>query len=219
MHLSYHVDRIVNWLKWPVAVVAILLLPNSVLASFELVRKIVSAPKPVLPLLLGLGLYMLFWWRFLRRPVFGSFLSTLEHEVTHAFFALVTFHRVRGLRAMWRSGGQVSIQGTGNWLITIAPYFFPTICLFILVVSVILPVAILIPSDAIMGAAIGYHVTSTYRETHSGQSDLKKVGWLFCCLFLPTANIISYGVLLSFCYGGIGNMLSFVGAIFHWRWS
>ena len=143
MQLSQHVDRIVNWLKWPVAVVAILLVPNSILASFELVRKIVSAPKPVLPLLVGLGLYVLFWWRFLRRPIFGSFLSTLEHELTHAIFALATFHRVTGLRATWRSGGQVNFQGTGNWLITVAPYFFPTICLFILAASVLLPAALL----------------------------------------------------------------------------
>jgi hypothetical protein len=45
---------------------------------------------------------------------------------------------------------------------------------------------------------------------------LATAGWLFCIMFLPTANIISYGVLLSFCYGGIPTMLSFVRAITHW---
>jgi len=216
MQLSQHVDRVVNWLKWPAAVVTVLLLPNSVLASLELVQEIVSDPKPVLPLLAGLGLYVFLWWRFFRRPIFGSFLSTLEHELTHALFALATFHKVTGLRATWWSGGHVSYQGTGNWLITIAPYFFPTICLFLLAASVLLPAALLSPVGALMGATIGYHVTSTYRETHSGQSDLMKVGWLFGLLFLPTANIISYGVLLSFCYGGTPQMLTFSRAILPW---
>lgn len=217
MQLSQHVDRVVNWLKWPAAVLAVLLLPNSVQASLELVRKIVAEPKPVLPLLGGLGLYVFLWWRLFRRAIFGSFLPTLEHEVTHAVFALATLHKVTGLRATWRSGGHVSYQGTGNWLITIAPYFFPTICLIILTTSMLLPTALLSPVGALMGATIGYHITSTFRETHAGQSDLKKVGWLFGLLFLPTANIISYGVLLSFCYGGTPLLSSFLQAIFHWR--
>jgi len=134
----------------------------------------------------------------------------LEHELTHALFAIVTFHKVTGLRATWRSGGHMTYQGAGNWLITVAPYFFPTICLFILAASVLLPDSFHTPVGGLMGVAIGYHVTSTYRETHAGQSDLKKAGWPFCLLFLPTANIISYGILLSFCHGGTSAMLSFL---------
>jgi hypothetical protein len=214
--LSQHVDRVVNWLKWPVAVVAVVLLPNSVMASLDLLRRIVSEPRPVLPLLGGLVLYVVLWWCLFRRPIFGSFLSTLEHELTHALFALATFHKVTGLRASWRSGGHMTYQGSGNWLITIAPYFFPTICLFLLAASVLLPQTLLDPIGVLMGATIAYHVTSTYRETHAGQSDLNQVGWLFCLLFLPTANLLSYGVLLSFCYGGTALMQAFLQAIFHW---
>lgn len=214
MHLSQRVDLVVNWLKWPIAVVALLLLPYSVLATLDLLKTIISDPKPVLPLLIGLIVYAALWWRFFRRPIFGTFLSTLEHELTHALFAIVTFHKVTGLRATWRSGGHVTYQGPGNWLITVAPYFFPTICLFILVASVLLPTSFHTTVSGLMGFAIGYHVTSTYHETHAGQSDLKKAGWPFCLLFLPTANIISYGVLLSFCYGGTQQMLAFFRAIF-----
>ena len=213
---SQRVDQVANWLKWPVAVVAILLLPYSVLASFDLLKEIVSAPKPVLPLLIGLAVYVTLWWRFFRRPIFGTFLSTLEHELTHALFAIVTFHKVTGLRATWRSGGHMTYQGPGNWLITVAPYFFPTICMFILAASVFLPAVLRMPVAVLMGATIGYHITSTYRETHAGQSDLKKAGWLFCLLFLPTANIISYGMLLSFSYGGTSQMLAFLRAVFPW---
>ena len=73
MRTSQYLDRTVKWLKWPAASGAVLLLPNSVLASLDLVRKIVSNPKPVWPLLTGLGLYLPCWWLFFRRPVFGTF--------------------------------------------------------------------------------------------------------------------------------------------------
>lgn len=216
MHTSQRVDLLVNWLKWPVAVAALLLLPYSALASLRLLKTIIDDPKPVMPLVIGLVVYVALWWRFFRRPIFGTFLSTLEHELTHALFAIITFHKVTGLRATWRSGGHMTFQGTGNWLITVAPYFFPTICMFILAASVLLPDSLLTPIGVVMGATIGYHITSTYRETHAGQSDLKKAGWPFCLLFLPTANIISYGMLLSFCHGGTSQMLAFIRAIWPW---
>lgn len=216
MHFSQRVDLVVNLLKWPIAVAALLLLPFSVSASLGLLKAVVSAPKPVLPLLIGLIAYVVLWWRFLRRPIFGTFFSTLEHELTHALFAVVTFHKVTGLRATWRSGGHMTYQGTGNWLITVAPYFFPTICLFILVASVLLPDSLHTVVGGLMGITIGYHITSTYRETHAGQSDLKKAGWPFCLLFLPTANIISYGVLLSYCHGDTLQTMSFLKAVLPW---
>ena len=49
-----------NWLKWPIAVVALLLLPYSALASLDLLKTIVSEPRPVLPLLIGLRLMITF---------------------------------------------------------------------------------------------------------------------------------------------------------------
>ena len=210
---SQHIDRVLNWLKWPVATVTVLMLPNSTSALLGLMKQIGQHPKPILPLLSGLGVYTILWWLLFRRPIFGSFLSTLEHELTHALFALATFHEVTGLRATWRRGGHVRCSGPGNWLITIAPYFFPTICVAILVLSVFLPANLLTPIGTLMGVGIGYHLTSTYRETHAGQSDLRRVGWLFSVLFLPTANIITFGTLLSFCYGGTPLMRAFFEAI------
>ena len=88
--------------------------------------------------------------------------------------------------------------------------------MFILAASVLLPASLRVPIGVLMGATIGYHVTSTYRETHAGQKDLKKTGWPFCLMFLPTANIISYGVLLGFCHGGTPQMMSFLKAILPW---
>ena len=55
---------------------------------------------------------------------------------------------------------------------------------------------------ALFGVLVAYHITSTWRETHRGQTDLQQVGWLYSLLFLPAANVISYGMLLAFAAGG-----------------
>ena len=53
--------------------------------------------------------------------------STLEHELTHAIFAILSLNRVTGLNATGREGGVTHYQGYGNWVITLAPYFVPTV--------------------------------------------------------------------------------------------
>ena len=86
-----------------------------------------------------------------------------QPKVKEWLIALITFHWVTGLRTSWRSGGHITYRGPGNWLITVAPYFFPTICMVVLAVSLFLPNWLHTSASVILGAAIGYHVTSTYR--------------------------------------------------------
>lgn len=200
--MSQRVDRWIEWCKWPVAVAALVALPLTALAVLSLLRQLILSPAPALPFLAGFAAYLALWWLWLRRPLFGSFFATLEHELTHALFAVLTLHRVTGLRATWSRGGSMSFVGRGNWLITIAPYFFPTICLLVLAVSWILPAALRQFSDALMGAATAYHLSSTIRETHAGQTDLARVGWLFSLMFLPAANLLVFGGIVSYAYGG-----------------
>lgn len=221
MPVSHQLDRVLRWLKWPVAIAAVLLLLPSLIAVVSLLGAILAAPRPLLPFLAGFGGYGLVWWAWLRRPIFGSFVSTMEHELTHALFALATFHRVTGLRATWRRGGQMSFVGRGNWLITISPYFFPTACLLVLLMSLVLPASLRIVSDVLMGAALAYHVTSTMRETHPGQTDLARVGWLFSAMFLPAANVVSFGVIVSYAHGGPRGLVQFVVSLYEpiVRWS
>jgi hypothetical protein len=210
IQLSRYVDWIINWLKWPAGVAAVVLLPRCLSAMLWLGREVLARPYPLFPLLGGLVLYTFLWLRFFRRPMFGSFLSTVEHELTHGLFAILTFHRVTDFRATWRSGGHIRYTGPGNWLITIAPYFFPTICLLLLAISALVPAALLGPASFLMGVAISYHLTSTYVETHSGQSDLKRVGGWFALLFLPFANLVTYGMLISFCHGGLAALKAYL---------
>ena len=127
---------------------------------------------------------------------------TLEHESTHALFAVLTLHRIVGFRASMGRGGEVRFTGRGNWLIAVAPYFFPTVALLLFLLAYLLPFPGLPWQGFLLGVALGYHIVSTARETHRDQTDLKQLGLTFCWLFLPAANLAVVGLLVSFAHAG-----------------
>lgn len=210
--LSNSIDRLITWLKWPAALLALALLPGALIAGMELLVRVVTRPWPVTMFLVGFVLYFAVWWWSFRRSRF-TFILTLEHELTHALFAMMTFHRVIGLRATAFRGGHVRFVGEGNWLITIAPYFFPTLSLFLLVVAWFLPNFLASVATIVVGGSFAHHATSTLRETHPGQTDLQKAGMVFCLCFLPTANVVTFGTLLGFVYGGWQGSAQFLATI------
>ena len=93
-------------------------------------------------------------------------------------------------------------EGQGNWLIHVAPYYFPTLA--IPVVIYLYACAGTAPQwvDALLGATVAYHITSTWRETHWEQSDLQEIGFFFAFSFLPAANLAWLGALLAFVHDG-----------------
>jgi hypothetical protein len=205
------IDRALWFLKWPCALFSLLLLPGAVWAWKVPLTSASDDIMPVVALSTGFVIYAIAWYVLLRRPSVGSWLSVLEHEMTHALFAILTFHRVTGLRTSWRDGGHMTYLGRGNWLISIAPYFFPTISVMVAAVLFALPESWLTWTIGLLGVTIAYHVTSTYREIHRAQEDLKKVGFPFAFAFLPAANVLWYGVVLSFACGageGLGDYLT-----------
>lgn len=199
-------DRVINRLKWLAAVAAVGLTPLLLWSSFQLSARIVSAPLALVPFLLGCGVFMFVWRRWLGHSRLGQFAITLEHESTHALFALLTGHRIVGFRTSMGQGGEVRFTGGGNWLIIAAPYFFPTAAAVLFILAYLLPFPGLPWQGFLLGVALGYHVVSTCRETHKDQSDLQQLGLTFCCLFLPAANLAVIGLLTSFAHGGAAGL-------------
>jgi hypothetical protein len=197
--LARLLDRLLGLLKWPVAIVALILAPGLLYALFFVIRGIVRAPDTCLPFLAGGALYTLAWLALGGRRL--GFWATLEHELTHAVFAWATFHPVVGFRATMRSGGHIRYLGRGNWLIAIAPYFFPTASLLAILILSWVPGRHLAVGGVILGITVAYHILSTWSETHRHQTDLREVGWLFCVPFLLSANAFVLGLLLNYAAG------------------
>lgn len=194
------IDRFVNGLKWPAACLAIAAAPLLAWALLRLSGRVALSPWSLLPFVFGCLTFVLLWRRWLGRSRIGRFLITLEHESTHAMFALLCFHRIVGFRASIGRGGEVRYTGRGNWLITVAPYFFPTLALLLFLLAYLLPFPGLPWQSFLLGVALGYHVVSTIRETHRDQTDIQELGTLFCWLFLPAANLAVVGVLVAFAH-------------------
>lgn len=211
--MSGYIDKFLGWIKWPVAIASLALLPGALWALGTVFRLVGENAVQMLPFLVGFVAYLGAWWFVFRRPAWGSYLSTIEHEGTHALFALLTFHRVTSLSASWRDGGTIVFRGRGNWLITIAPYFFPTSSILVACVLWLIPDAHLTWAAAALGATIAFHMTSTWLETHLRQPDLSKVRLPFAIMFLPAANAVCYGLLIAVAAAGGEGMSEYLTAL------
>jgi hypothetical protein len=224
--MSKWLDRLLALLKWPVALVGLLFFPALLWALYDLLRGIGSA-KPLLPFLAGFLVYFVAWFAVLSGPSFAGFFSTMEHELTHALFAWVTFHPVVGFRGTWTSGGHIRYLGRGNWLVSIGPYFVPTLSLLAALALSLLPHRYLLYGSPILGAMLAYHATTTWARSRRHQSDLREVGFFFSLFVLPSATALLYGLFLSFVVAGghgmqhylsqaYGHMVGFARALWSW---
>lgn len=212
--LADRIDGVMGWLKWPVAVLSLLSLPLWVWSFALLCWEILQAPYRIVPFALGVAAFVMLWKSWFEKRALGNWAIQFEHEVTHLLFAWLTMHRVVGFRASLAKGSHVKIMGKGNWLITSAPYFFPTLAIILWVISWLLPIPFLPWASLVLGFAFGYHIISTWRETHVDQEDLKLLSWNFCWLFLPTANLIMLSCMLAYSFGGAEEVLQFFQRVF-----
>lgn len=133
-------------------------------------------------------------WRIFKRHL--QVVCTFEHELTHLLFGLLFLKRPHSFVVTRHDGGYVELSG-GNFLITLAPYFFPTVSYCLLPLAYFVPPKFQPVFLAVMGTSLAFHFISTWGELHWRQTDLRKVGFLFSLFFLPVANLIFYGALAA----------------------
>lgn len=187
-----------NLIKWPVAILMLLLLVPSFYADLTAIQKLTDADV-LIKFFLPFGATAVL---FLLMPgLAGSFFAIMEHELTHMLFAVLTFHKPKGLDVNQDVGGSFSFEGKGNWLIALAPYFFPT---FWFVLILIMPIYSSIAGNQpdfylpLMGVFLGYNFIVTCLSIHPKQTDFNVAGYPFTICFLPGATFLKYGIV--FCY-------------------
>jgi hypothetical protein len=210
--LARPIDIFIGWIKWPFAVTMLLMLPGLCFAAFKLGGEIASNPGPLTAFGVGLGGYWVLWLLVFSKRSIGDIVSTMEHELTHSIFAWMTFHHVSDFKATFNSGGYVQIHGGkgGNWLILIAPYWFPTLTIPVMLILGLHPAAHADTVSCLLGVTFSYQLTSTYLETHRGQTDLQRVSFLFARMVLPSLNIIAAGFVVAVAYGGLDRAMDYL---------
>ncbi|MDR1026234.1 MAG: M50 family metallopeptidase [Lactobacillus sp.] len=188
-------DKFIELFKWPVAIYMLLSIP-ACLMSFKYFYFFSTK------FICFWGGFIFFFFTFtVADKSVRTSMQTAAHELTHTFFALLTFHKIDHIRVNPDdSGGSMGFHGEGNWLIIIAPYFFPLFIFFLMIVGEFFIDAgkVGLVFNGALGYLMGYHVDMVSSQIHEKQTDFPKVSFKFCWMFLPAANLTVIGSVLAF---------------------
>src|SRR6266699_1016714 len=199
--------------KWVKTIIAVLLLPLCIGVSNALVmvlRASGGANTVWVPMLAGAACWLVILL-LLPKPMW---VYVFGHELTHALWTWLFGGRVQKFKAT-SQGGHVVIT-RNNFLLTLAPYFFP---LYVAVVVLIFTLGhwlwgwtrYLAWFHLLVGAAYAFHVTLTCHALRTRQSDISQQGYLFSAVIIWLGNV---AVLLF----GVPLVTSRVGLLTALRW-
>ena len=136
----------------------------------------------------GIVAFALCWVTF-GRPVR---VYVLGHELTHALWGLLFGARPSKVRVT-KSGGSVLLTKT-NFLITLAPYFFPFYTVVVILLAVLVSLFVrqlpLLPAWTFaVGFTWAFHVLFTLGTLSEHQPDIARYGRLFSWTFIFLVNV------------------------------
>ena len=144
------------------------------------------------------------------------FIHVMAHELTHLLWAWIFGGKAKKLEVA-AGGGKVLINKS-NFIISLAPYFFPLYTFIFLVIYAIAKEKFLPAIAFLIGVSLSFHIALTlYSLTHS-QSDLTEDSNLFFSIvFIYFMNAIVIGLVLSMLSPSI-TFLEFFAGIFTGSW-
>lgn len=151
--------------------------------------------RPLLMVAGGVAAAVLVFW-LLPAPMR---LYVLAHELTHALWGALLGARVSGLRVS-KNSGQVKLSQS-NWLIALAPYFFPLYTFIVILAYYVL----LIFFDlrpyvfawlGLVGFTLGFHFAFTIYALAQGQQDVRDYGHVFSFSVIYLMNMLGFCLVL-----------------------
>lgn len=187
-------------LKFCKALIALLLLPVCVGAAWALWRVLRESGRADTTWVGTLAGAACWWVIYLLLPK-PMWVYVVGHELTHAVWTWLMGGQVKKFKASSK-GGHVVVTKS-NFLIALAPYFFPFYALLLVLVFITgrlvcgwqgQPVWFLL----LLGAAYAFHVTLTWHVLKNSQSDITEHGYLFSAviIFLGNASLLLIGIPL-----------------------
>ena len=179
-------------LKWIKLIVAVLLLPvcgGAVLTLWRVLQATGSSDVTWVPMLAGVACWIVIFLT-LPKPMW---IYVLGHEMTHAIWTWLFGGEVKKMKVSSK-GGHVVVTKT-NFLIGLAPYFFP---LYVVLVILMFLGGNLIWNlnrhlewfHLLVGAAYAFHVTLTVYVLRTRQSDITNEGYLFSLVVILLGNAL-----------------------------
>ncbi len=179
-------------MKWLKLLIGILLLPACVGGGWSLGRVLQAsgaADTVWVALAAGAGCWLAIYL-LLPKPMW---VYVMGHELTHVLWTWLMGGRVKRFKAS-SQGGHVIVTKS-NFLIALAPYFFPIYAA--LVVAVFETGRWLWHWEAyavwfhlLLGAAYAFHLTLTWHILKDSQSDITSQGYVFSAVVIFLGNLL-----------------------------
>jgi hypothetical protein len=149
------------------------------------------------------------------------------HELTHAFFTMLFGGKVKSFHASDR-GGRVTITKS-NFIITLAPYFFPLYTFAALIMYWLAVIADVRMAAGWLvfasGTTYSFHLILTFFFLQTDQNDIKEHGAIFSYPLIYLFNILFAALLIclllaenmsypKFLYGGILKSMDMLTVLF-----
>lgn len=186
--------------KWLKTILALLLLPvciGEASALWRVLRASGQVDTIWVAILAGAGCWIVIFC-LLPKPMW---VYVVGHELTHALWTWLLGGKVKKFKVS-AGGGQVVITKS-NFLIALAPYFFP---LYAVLVVAAFSLGhwlwnwrpYLVWFHLLLGAAYAFHLTLTFHILQSSQSDITDQGYLFSAviIFLGNLSVLLVGIPL-----------------------
>lgn len=178
--------------KWLKFIVALLLVPFCVGAAKALGRLLTYTGRAEtiwIAVLAGAGCWIAIFLLLpkpMRIYVFG-------HELTHALWTWLFGGRVKKFKATARGGYVVTTKT--NFLIALAPYFFPVYVAIVLAVFAVGHFLwdwrdYFVFCHLLIGAAYAFHVMLTFHILKTRQTDITSQGYLFSAVVIFLGNVL-----------------------------
>ena len=177
-------------------VIGLLLIPLCVAGTRTLISLVMklypgdqAVPYPLMALLAGFLLWQMIFI-FLPRPVRTY---VFAHELTHALWGWLMGARVSKFKVS-KDKGSVTLSKT-NFLITLAPYFFPLYTVLLIIMYYILFIFWDVEKYhsvwlGLIGFTWGFHLSFTVITLMQKQSDIRSSGHLFSYAFIYLMNVL-----------------------------
>ncbi|HWH69978.1 MAG TPA: hypothetical protein VNT26_11360 [Candidatus Sulfotelmatobacter sp.] len=186
--------------KWCKGILAVLLLPVCIGAAqaLWLVLRASGQADSVWVAAVSGALCWVVIYLLLPKPMW---VYVFGHELTHALWVWLMGGQVKKFKTS-ADGGHVVVTKT-NFLIALAPYFFPLYAVLVIAVFVSGHLiwnwrAYTVWFHLLLGAAYAFHLTLTWHVLKSSQSDIIDQGYLFSAvvIFLGNVSVLLVGIPL-----------------------
>lgn len=179
--------------------VGLLLVPFGIGATFALVKILAGVlvlTKEHYYFLAGFGGYFLIHillYKPLSMYVFG-------HELTHALWTFMFGGNIKSMKVSSR-GGHVVVTKS-NFLINLAPYFFPVYTFFVFLIYWLFSYVFYVEKYFaiflfLIGFSLAFHLALTFFAIRQRQSDIREIGYVFSLSFIYLVNIFVIMLVLK----------------------